>query len=114
MTKSSNWPYPRSSDAIVSADPVIGDSDDTVQERRRGGTSLGCMADHAPTTSHALMVVDPYHGLAGLRVRLDQPGREGLKVAMPTTGAFIGVPPIDPSKGALPNENTPPSVAANQ
>jgi hypothetical protein len=33
---------------------------------------------------------------------------------MPTTGAFIGVPPIDPSKGALPNENTPPSAAASQ
>ena len=33
---------------------------------------------------------------------------------MPTTGAFIGVPPIDPSKGALPDENTPPSNATNQ
>jgi hypothetical protein len=48
------------------------------------------------------------------RTGLDQPGTEDPKEAMPTTGAFIGVPPIDPSKGALPNENTPPSVAANQ
>ena len=46
--------------------------------------------------------------------QVDQPGTEGWKVVMPMTGAFIGVPPIDPSKGALPNENTPPSAAASQ
>jgi hypothetical protein len=45
---------------------------------------------------------------------LDQPGLEGPDAAIPTTGALIGVPPIDPSNGALPNENTPPSLAANQ
>jgi len=45
---------------------------------------------------------------------LDQPRKEGAKVAIPTTGAFMRVPPIEPSKGAAPNENTPPSLAASQ
>ena len=30
------------------------------------------------------------------------------------TGAFMDLPPIEPSNGALPNENTPPSEATSQ
>jgi hypothetical protein len=44
----------------------------------------------------------------------DQPTGADRKGAMPTTGEFKGFPPIDPWKGASPNENTPPSAAANQ
>ena len=42
-----------------------------------------------------------------------QAGSEG-QVAMPTTGALIGLPPMEPSNRARPKENTPPSAAANQ
>ena len=48
------------------------------------------------------------------RTGLDQPGTGGAYVAIPTTGAFKCFPPIEPSNGALPNENTPPSAPASQ
>ncbi len=33
---------------------------------------------------------------------------------MPTIGAFNGVPPMEPKKGAPPKANTPPSASATQ
>ncbi len=52
--------------------------------------------------------------LRGVENRLDQPGEGDAKVAMPTTAALMGFPPIEPSNGALPKEKTPPSDAASQ
>ncbi len=33
---------------------------------------------------------------------------------MPTIGSFSAMPPVDPKKDALPNVNTPPSLATSQ
>ncbi len=106
--------------AIVSAVFVTAHGDDLPTPDRGAkhcGGSSGRLTRHFPRSRFPALSwqqVIPGDSFWGLGSGMDQPGSGDAKVAMPTIEAFSGFPPIEPSKGAVPNEKTPPSAAASQ